>query len=52
MPSLNIFIYIVIAGCLEHRKDSITKTHLKEVTNLSQHSLLVLDASVSLVFSP
>ena len=52
MSSLNIFIYIVIAGCLDHRKVSITKNHQKEVTNLSQHSLLVLDAGVSLVFPP
>ena len=50
--SLNIFIYIVIAGCLDHRKVSITKNHQKELTNLAQHSLLVLDVSVSLVFPP
>ena len=50
--SLNIFIYIVIAGCLDHRKVSITKNHQKELTNLAQHSLLVLDVSVSLVIPP
>ena len=50
MFSLNILNYIAIAGCLDHRKLSITRNHQKEVTNSSQHNLLVLDASVSLAF--
>ena len=52
MFSLNIFTYIVIAGCLDHRKVSITKNDQKELANLTQHSLLALDVSISLVFPP
>ena len=54
MFSLNIFTYIIIAGCLDHRKVSIpkkTKTAYK-LKSSSQHSLLALDVSVSLLFPP
>ena len=54
MFSLNIFTYIVIAGCLDHRKVSITKNDQRayKLKPLSQHSLLALDVSVSLLFPP
>ena len=34
MFSLKIFTYIVIAGCLDHRKVSMTKTTKKEKKSL------------------
>ena len=48
---LNIFTYIVIAGCLDHRKVSITKTTKRayKLKPSSQHSLLALDV-LSLLF--
>ena len=54
MFSLNIFTYIVVAGCLDHRKVSITKKTKTayKLKNSSQHSLLALDVSVSLLFPP
>ena len=44
---LNIFTYIVIAGCLDHRKVSITKTTKRayKLKPSSQHSLLALDVT-------
>ena len=47
MFSLNIFTYIIIAGCLDHRKVSIpkkTKTAYK-LKPSSQHSLLARDVT-------
>ena len=55
MIILNIFTYIAIAGCLDHRKVSITKKRQKrayKLKNSSQHSLLALDVTVSLLFPP
>ena len=47
MFSLNIFTYIVIAGCLDHRKVSMTKTTKRayQLKPSSQHSLLARDVT-------